>query len=139
MTDRSLLSRLDKAAPNTDDIRRVASAGAIERSIVENLRRLFSTRQGEAPSAPRCGIPDFVDLFSTHSDPTRRLCSSIKDMIEEFEPRLKDVAVRRLPEVNAGSLRFSIVARMKVGEESNAPFQAETIMKRLDHFSVERS
>ncbi len=139
MADRNLLARLDRAAPHVDTIHRRTSPSAVEQSIIDNLRCLFQVRQGNSQSAPRCGIPDFSGWFLLYSNPGNRLRSAIKEMIEEFEPRLRDVRVEQQPELRPGALRFEITASFELPDAGETPFRVQTVMARLDHFSVERA
>lgn|GEM_PF-5992786 len=109
----------------------------VEQSIVDNLRRLFQIRQGNSLSAPRCGVPDFSDVFLSNSDPSRTLCDRIKTMIEEFEPRLHRAQVTRLDATTSGALRFEIIAVVKL-DDGDAPFRAETVMTSYDRLAIER-
>ncbi|MEO0973862.1 MAG: type VI secretion system baseplate subunit TssE, partial [Pseudomonadota bacterium] len=110
MTNRSLLSRIDRAADVPSDVRRHASPEEVAASVIDNIRDLMQMRQGKSQSAPRCGVPDFSDWFLAFSNPGGHLCAAIATMIAEFEPRLRDVVVNELEEQVPGELRFEIIA-----------------------------
>ena len=67
-------------------------------SIVEHLRALLNTRQGEAASVPDFGIMDFTDLVHAFPEGIAVLQRSIRATILQFEPRLKNVTVRHVRE-----------------------------------------
>lgn len=104
--------------------------------MIGNLQRIFQIRQGNSQSAPRCGVPDFTDVFANHSDPGRKLCASIKAVIQEFEPRLSNVSVSRLTGERYDSLRFEITGNLKVNKRQS-PFRARTVMSTMDRFTIE--
>ncbi|MFK8031245.1 MAG: type VI secretion system baseplate subunit TssE [Gammaproteobacteria bacterium] len=131
----NFLSRLDRAGERSL-IESKGSISEVERSILTNLRNIFQIRQGNSMSAPRCGVPDFTELFAEHSDPSRKLCSSIKDVIEEFEPRLQSVVVKRVDSGRFGSLRFEITGRFNINNRASS-FRVETVMSSMDRFTIE--
>jgi type VI secretion system protein len=115
MDARGLLSRLG-------DPGRRSSADPVA-AIVEHLRHLLNTRRGDAPTAPGYGVPDFADVVHSFPGAVAVLRQAIRETITEFEPRLKDVAVRHVPDDDALLLRFDISARLAHG---NRPFQLRT-------------
>lgn len=131
----NFLSRLDRAGER-HQISSAYSTAEIERSVVENLRRVFQIRQGNSLSAPRCGVPDFTEIFANHSDPSRKLCSTIKAVIQEYEPRLNNISVRRLSTQRYDSLRFEIIGDLEINKR-RVPFKARTVMSTMDRFAVE--
>jgi type VI secretion system protein len=99
---RGLLSRIASGAAAPDEAE----------SIIEHLRALLNTRQGEAPCCPSYGVVDFTDVV--HGIPTslQVLVKSIRATILEHEPRLKNVTVRPLPLEGELALRFEISAQL---------------------------
>ena len=59
MAGRGLLSRI-----SAKDITRTRTENDVE-SIIEHLRGLLNTRQGECPAAMDFGVVDFTDLMHT--------------------------------------------------------------------------
>lgn len=81
-------------------------------AIVEHLRVLLNTRQGEAPSAPSFGVVDFSDMVHAFPGAVQQLVRSIRATILEFEPRLRNVNVRHVTNEGELLLRFEISAQL---------------------------
>lgn len=103
MGRRALLSRIggQSGAP-VDEVQ----------SILSHLEALLNTRQGDSPCVPRYGILDFADMVHGFPASIPQLVKSIRSTIMEFEPRLKNVSVRHLPEDGSLVLRFEIAAQL---------------------------
>ena len=67
MAGRGLLSRIA-----SKDITRTRTENDVE-SIVEHLRGLLNTRQGECPAAMDFGVVDFTDLMHTFPEAIQTL------------------------------------------------------------------
>lgn len=80
-------------------------------SIIEHLRVLLNTRKGEAVTVPGFGLVDFSDLVHTFPASVTTLQASIRATILEYEPRLKNVTVRSVPDPDPLVLRFEISAQ----------------------------
>jgi len=117
MSGRGLLSRVASSAPAGDEIA----------SIVEHLRVLLNTRQGEAPSAPAFGVLDFSDVVHAMPGAGQALIRSIRATILEHEPRLKNVSVRHVTESGELLLRFEISAQLADGRASRMLRFATTV------------
>lgn len=102
MSGRGLLSRIASSGEPTDEVS----------SIVEHLRVLLNTREGEAPCALSFGVVDFSDVVHAMPGTIPTLVRSIKATIGEYEPRLKNVSVRHVSEDGALVLRFEISAQL---------------------------
>ncbi len=81
--------------------------------ITEHLQKLLNTRQGSALIAPDYGIPDFTELLHSYPESVRDMERALKSAISKYEPRLKGVRVRFIPdEDDPLNLRFEIMARL---------------------------
>ena len=107
----------------------------VEASIIENLNCLFQIRQNNALSAPLCGIPDFSLVFQKYVNPSTKLCHAIKKMIEQFEPRLINVTVKRLEDTVDLNLYFEISAMIQI-DNQHIPFRAESVMSSPSHIEI---
>jgi type VI secretion system protein len=97
-------------------------------SIVRHLERILNTRRGSVGIAHDYGIPDLTDFRSGFPDSVRDLEMTIRDTIEKFEPRLKSVRVKFVPQdVNMLSVTFQIVARLAL-EDEKTPVMFESMM-----------
>ncbi len=100
MAARGLLSRISQAGP-TDEVE----------SVLEHLRVLLNTRQGEAPCAPSFGVLDLSDVVHSFPAAYADLAQAIRATIMEYEPRLRSVTVRHIPD-DGLILRFEIGAQL---------------------------
>jgi type VI secretion system protein len=108
MAKRGLLTRLAESTQGS-----LASQGNPVVSIAEHLRVLLNTRKGEAAASPSFGIMDFNDVIHLYPAAITRMQQSIRTAIQEFEPRLRNVAVTHVPdEKEPTALRFDIVAQL---------------------------
>jgi len=105
MGRRGLLSRLHSRGASFD-------AGADIESIIEHLRVLLNARRGRSPAVSNFGLPEFSDLAHGFPASTQSLQRAIRDCILEFEPRLRSVSVRHIPDDDVLVLRFEITARL---------------------------
>jgi type VI secretion system protein len=96
---RGLLDRLNSGGSEPPD--EVAS-------IIEHLRVLLNTRKGEAVTVPGFGLVDFSDLVHSFPTSVSTLQASIRATILEYEPRLKNVTVRAVPDHDPLVLKFEI-------------------------------
>jgi type VI secretion system protein len=105
MPGRGLLSRLDSTGL------RATRALDEHDSIVEHLRVLLNARRGGSPSCPDFGIPDFSDLVHNFPGAIQVLQRAIRETILTFEPRLRQVTVRHVPDDEPLVLKYEIVAQ----------------------------
>jgi type VI secretion system protein len=111
MEARGLLCRMAHERGQSLDLRQ---------SILAHLRKLLNTRCGEAPSTPSFGLPDFVDLAYSFPDAVEVLVRSVKTTIEAFEPRLRNVDVRHVPDEEELRVRLEITG-IAVDSKSKGP------------------
>lgn len=106
-------------------------------SIVDHLRKMLNTRQGNVPIADDYGVPDFLDFLQSYPDSVREIESSLKSAIERYEPRLSGTSVTFMPDENDSlTLRFQISARLAIEGERQVYF--ETMVDTDGRISVHR-
>lgn len=67
-------------------------------SIRSHLSRLFNTRQGNLPHLPDYGLPDIAMYYEGLPHSVSELTRLMKQGIEKYEPRLRDVEVKHKQE-----------------------------------------
>ena len=67
------------------------------RSITDHLYRLLNARRGAIQHMPDYGLPDLSELYQGLPYSVEILIREIKDQIERFEPRLRDVNIEYKP------------------------------------------
>jgi type VI secretion system protein len=108
---RGLLGRLHASGSSS---RAGADASA---DIAAHLQALLNTRVGSAPAAPTYGVVDFTDLVHAFPKSIPALAASIRSTILAFEPRLRNVSVRHLPDEDPWMLKFEISGLLADGKD----------------------
>lgn len=130
MAGRGLLSRIAAKEP------RAAHAVNEVESIVEHLRSLLNTRQGEAVTVPDFGVLDFTDLVHNFPDAIQLLQRSIRATILQYEPRLKNVVVQHVRDENDMLvLKFQISAQVAT-KSGRGAVRFETQLRAGGHVTV---
>jgi type VI secretion system protein len=83
----------------------------VSNSIVEHLRVLLNTRKGDSVTVPNFGVVDFTDLVHSFPSAIQTLQATIRATVLEYEPRLRNVSVRHVPDEDPLVLRFEITAQ----------------------------
>jgi type VI secretion system protein len=92
MRDRTLFERLDTAGSLSAVVDNF-SATLVTESVVDNIRRIFNTRQGAVETRPDYGMPDLNDVVSLYLEAVPAIEQAVREQIEKFEPRLRNVEV----------------------------------------------
>jgi len=101
----------------------------IQESVLNQLNRILNSKQKTALAAPDFGMPDFTNMpgsfsLETYSD----FESTIKGVIEKYEPRLKNVNVSHAKDENSFlSLKFKVEGRI-ILEYSSIEISLETVI-----------
>jgi type VI secretion system protein len=136
MFDRTLIERLEEA---TDDASPVQKPGSIDRfqaSVLDNLRRILNARQGCCETRPDFGMPDLNDAIGQGADAVLVVARTVKQQIETFEPRLKNVSVRFLADPdNPLQLDFQINAVLQY-EDQTERVSFDTVLSDDKRFKV---
>jgi type VI secretion system protein len=115
MRDERLLERLKRW--DAQDMERSLDGPNIETlkaSILKHLEKILNTRQGAVAMDPEFGIPDF-----THAQDLSLLEQDVARVIERYEPRLKDVVVRKVVLDDFGS-NIALAVDANLAEEGVA-------------------
>jgi type VI secretion system protein len=87
-------------------------------SILRHLRKMLNTRQGHALIQPEYGMPDVTEFIQSLPEMVEVVQRGIRNSIEKFEPRLRNVTVSYLPSSDvATNLRFEITAELVTDQE----------------------
>ncbi|CAN1523843.1 COG3518 Predicted component of the type VI protein secretion system [Rhabdaerophilaceae bacterium] len=92
MRDRTLFEQLDSAG-RLSAVADSFSVAMVTESIVDNIRRIFNTRQGAVETRPDYGMPDLNDVVSLFLEAVPAIETAVRDQIEKFEPRLRNIDV----------------------------------------------
>lgn len=107
-----LFERIELGEPKSCH-KKITSHHHLVQSIHLHLTELLNTHTGNAMIDTRYGLPDFNQQLSSNSHLIRDLQQDIRDVIERFEPRLKNIHVHYLDQqINPLHLSFSIQAQV---------------------------
>ena len=124
--ERTLLERIDN--PEQGGYRLTADPHRTIESVLTHLRKMLNVRQGSVSTLPEYGIPDLNSLLMQYPDAVQALRRIIRDSLEKYEPRLRRVNVRYLPnEENPLLLRFEIKAHLAM-DDQDSPIRFETVV-----------
>jgi type VI secretion system protein len=124
MTAGNLLSRIQH--PETAHARSGMTETELRDSILRNLRLMCTTRLGSVPSAPKLGVISVSDVLHSFPDAATVMSRSIRDTIEQYEPRLTNVRVQFVPSTNIELvLRFEVIGQATLGGR-RTPISFET-------------
>jgi type VI secretion system protein len=121
--ERSLLERLgrfdERPLTGGQNIEDLAS------SVLSHLQKMLNTRQGHVLIQPEYGLPDMTQFVSDLPEMARTSSRAIKNSIERFEPRLRNVTVTHVPnDEDVTNLWFKIMAELVTDrEEVTVSFQ----------------
>ena len=85
-------------------------------SVLSHLQKVLNTRQGSAQIAEDFGMPDLTDYLRGYPASLREVEKSLRQTITKYEPRLKSLRVRFVPQdEDPLALNFQISARLATG------------------------
>src|SRR5215471_12507811 len=106
MSAASLLLRLAHAADPHNTERYTWKDNDLESAINRHLWQLLGTRQGSALTCPDYGLVEVSDALQNFSEAIGIVQRSIKNTIQQYEPRLKNVQVRHIKSEQTHNLRL---------------------------------
>ncbi len=91
----SIFDVLTGAFTEGQPVRAVPKERRLLWSVVSNLNRLFNTRRGAVAHLPDYGLPDMLTVYRDAPRSATDLRRAIRESIETYEPRLRNVRIRR--------------------------------------------
>jgi len=86
----------------------------LRQSIADNLRRILCSREMHAPAQLDYGMPDPNTILHALDGGADLMRSRLKQCIELYEPRLKEVRVLQIESAEIGhQIRFSLHATLR--------------------------
>ena len=112
----SLLSRIERAADLQSSERYTSRDSDVESSVTQHLARLLNTRQGSCLTCPDYGLIEVSEVLYDFPDAIGIMQRALKNTIQQYEPRLKNVQVRHLKNDLAAemTLQFEITAQLNL-------------------------
>lgn len=132
--ERSLLERL--ADPRADSPLTIAeNTQQLADSILRHLRKMLNIRQGHTLIQPEYGMPDITEFIQSLPQTVEAVQQAIRNSIEKFEPRLRNVTVTYVPSEGWPSIRFEITGEL-VTEKEEASVWFETAVSPSGHVEI---
>ncbi len=136
MFDRTLMERLEEATEDASPVQERGSIDRFQASVLDNLRRILNARQGCCETRPDFGMPDLNDAIGQGADAVLVVARAVKQQIEMFEPRLKNVSVRFLADPdNPLQLDFQITAMLQYDDRTER-VSFDTVLSDDKRFKV---
>lgn len=89
--------------------------GGVVESVARHLANMLSTRMGSVQTLPDYGLPDLNDMRLSLHDSLSQARFLIERFIQAYEPRLKEVRVKALPQDRDPlALAFAIEGTMDI-------------------------
>src|SRR6476660_387830 len=92
----SLLSRLEHLADPHSSERTTYRDSDTETAVSQHLARLLNTRQGSCLTCPDYGLIEVSEVLYDFPDAIGIMQRALKNSIQTYEPRLKNVQVRHV-------------------------------------------
>lgn len=110
----SLLTRIEQAADPTSSGRYTSRDSDVEAAVSQHLARLLNTRQGSCLTCPDYGLIEVSEVLYDFPDAIGIMQRALKNTIQTYEPRLKNVQVRHIKNdlQNEMTLQFEITAQL---------------------------
>jgi type VI secretion system protein len=125
----SFLTRLERAADPNSNERSTGRTADVEAAVVEHLNRMLNTRQGSCQTCPDYGLIEVSEVVYDFPDAIGIMQRALKNTIQTYEPRLKNVQVRHIKSETPGelTLSFEITAQLQLpdGRRQSLRFSTE--------------
>ena len=125
----SFLTRLERAADPNANERSTGRASDVESAVTEHLARMLNTRQGSCQACPDYGLVEVSEVVYDFPDAIGIMQRALKNTIQTYEPRLKNVQVRHIKSETPGelTLSFEITAQLQLpdGRRQSLRFSTE--------------
>ena len=110
----SFLNRLERAADPNSNERSTYRDADVETAVTMHLARLLNTRQGSCVTCPDYGLIEVSEVLHDFPDAIGIVQRALKNTIQTYEPRLKNVQVRHTKSDYASemTLQFEITAQL---------------------------
>ena len=137
ISEKTLLERIDDPPPARARTLEI-NAGAVTESVIHHLRNMFNVRKGSVMILDDYGMPDFNDIVTEFPNAIKVIRGVIKELIQNYEPRLKRVSVTYLDDATRPlDLFFQIKAELHL-DGDKVPIVFETVVGDSGAVAVRR-
>jgi type VI secretion system protein len=123
MAAASLLTRLLHAADPNSTERHTRRDHDLESAILAHVGHMLNTRQGSSLTCPDYGLMEVSEVLHEFPEAIGLVQRSIKNSVQTYEPRLKNVQVRhvRSDTLQSMLLEFEISAQLQYPDGRRQP------------------
>jgi len=123
-----LLQKLARAADPTSTGRNTYRDADIEAAISQHVVQILNTRQGSCLTCPDYGLMEVSEVLHDFPDAIGMVQRSIKNSLQTYEPRLKNVQVRHVKneDLHQMVLQFEITGQFVYPDGRKGTFRLAT-------------
>jgi type VI secretion system protein len=135
----SLLSRIERAADPNSNERYTSRDSEVESAVAQHLARLLNTRQGSCLTCPDYGLIEVSEVLYDFPDAIGIMQRALKNTIQTYEPRLKNIQVRHLKNDLAAEmiLQFEITAQLTLPDGRRQSLRFATMVDGSGNVKVQ--
>ena len=130
MSAASLLTRIAHAADPHATERYTYKDNDLEAAVTSHLIQMLNTRQGSSLTCPDYGLIEVSEVLHDFPDAIGLMQRAIKNSIQQYEPRLKNVQVRNIKNeaMHQMMLEFEITAQLQFPDGRRQALRFSTSM-----------
>lgn len=95
------------------DLHQVSEENQVILSVLDNMQRILNCRAGTLAHLPDYGLPDMTKILQGMPGTAHQLISTLSSVLLKYEPRLRQIKVALLEQIQPGELRYAIDAELK--------------------------
>ncbi len=135
----SLLVRIARAADPTNVERHTWKAQDEGTAVIEHLRQMLRSKAGTSKTCPDYGVPDITHLLHDMAEAIATIQRSVKQSIQTYEPRLKNVQVRPMKVEVAGQagMMFEITGHIMTPDGKRQALRFTTAVDERCQVSID--
>lgn len=125
----SLFTRLERGADPNNTERHTWRSEDLAGAVIRHLQQMLSTRHGSSLTCPDYGVPDVTEFMHDLTEAVALVQRSVKQSIQSYEPRLKNVQVRHLRIDNTNgqpSMVFEVTGHILLADGRRQPIRIGT-------------
>ncbi len=135
----AFLTRIERAADPNANERSMGRDSDVEAAVVQHLSRMLNTRMGSALICPDYGIIEVSEVLYEFPDTIGIMQRSLKNTIQSYEPRLKNVQVRHVKIETPGelTLQFEVTAQLQLADGRRQALRFSTAVDSSGNVKVQ--
>ncbi len=134
----SLLTKIEHLADPNSLERHTYRDNDVELAVTTHLARMLNTRQGSCLTCPDYGLIEVSEVLYDFPDAIGIMQRAIKNSIQQYEPRLKNVQVRHIKSDDASdmTLQFEISAQLNLPDGRRQSLRFSTAVDQSGNVKV---